>query len=227
MAAALPPPWSGPTWCDAAVVLAGASTEVLRAQHVGDDRALLRDGLAARHDRLARPSDRRDLLAGRALARAAVASLVGAVAAEVGLTQHCPTCGGGDHGAPSAAVGTTRVSVSWAHSGGHVAAAAAPEDLRVGVDVETGGDERWPGTTERERERLRSLPPHARPDVEFRRVWSAKEAWVKTGVLSLGDASRTDLADLNGHQGARCWTFDGPQGAVVGLALAPAGQVRC
>ena len=210
------PPWVGARRHGDAVLLARPSAQVLPQERVADERARLDGAVGARHDRLALPTDRHDLLAARVLARTAVATLVAGDPDAVHLSQHCPRCGGTSHGPPSASFGSVAVAVSWAHSDGLVAAAAAPAHLRVGVDVETGDGRGWPGTTAAERAGLETLAPQAQP-AAFRRLWTVKEALLKAGLWGLDDLTSTPLPAGDGSAGLRWWAFAGP--AAIALAV--------
>lgn len=160
----------------------------------------------------ARPEDRADFVAAHLLARDCVARLVRVPATAVVLGQACERCGG-PHGRPFV-VGRPEVFVSWAHSAGHVVAAAAGRP--VGADLETrehavpgGPDEellRRTGTAA-ERALVRADPD---PRAAFLRLWVLKEALVKVGVMSLDDFAVTDLSPLLARPpdggGARSWS---------------------
>jgi 4'-phosphopantetheinyl transferase len=89
----------------------------------------------ARAEALTGPVQRRDFVAARVLTRLMLREWHGprldlSGIAEYVLEQSCDACGG-PHGRPADVGG---VAVSWAHSGGFVAAAVG--EVRVGVDVE-------------------------------------------------------------------------------------------
>lgn len=130
------PPGTGP-WRP----LFAAATAQAVLHHVEgslDPRSLLSPAELGRSTALARPRDREDFLAARVLVRLLLRSALApdtdlATLDRFALTQQCPRCGG-PHGRP--VVDLPGVAVSWAHSGGYVAAALGPGS--VGVDVEPG-----------------------------------------------------------------------------------------
>lgn len=124
-----------------------------------------------RAEALTGPGQRRDFVAARALARLVLGAWHGpraglASVAEYVLEQSCDHCGG-PHGRPADVLG---LAISWAHSGGFVAAAVSPGG--VGVDVEPLDAAR------------RDRPGEARA----LRAWVRGEAIVKWGFGSLDES---------------------------------------
>ncbi|SKF61423.1 4'-phosphopantetheinyl transferase superfamily [Mycobacteroides abscessus subsp. abscessus] len=137
-------------------------------------------------------SQRRRMLAARAIAHRCVAQASGLD--DLVIAQRCDRCGSNGHGRPQ--VKDYPVDVSWAHSAMWVAAAASV-DRQVGVDVEDVPRAR-PGLSLIER----ALTPQERgPEgdvgpLPFARLWTAKEAMVKLGLLELDDFGTTDVEVL-------------------------------
>ncbi|WP_166389765.1 4'-phosphopantetheinyl transferase superfamily protein [Nocardioides ochotonae] len=159
--------------------------------------------------RLRRPEDRAAYRAAHVLVRRCAAQLLGADVAELVLRQECPGCGGTDHGRPALA-GRPGVGLALSHSGAHVAAAAVHG--RCGVDVEDLPGERVPDRVlaPAERDWLAHGAGRADPGAGLR-LWVRKEALVKAGAATLGDAAALDLvgaADARDGLRARAHGFD-------------------
>ncbi len=161
----------------------------------------LSDEEQSRRRALHRPADRAAFAAAHVLARVCAAELAGASAQGLTLRQRCPQCQG-PHGRPSI-VQLPAVHVSLAHSGGWVAAIAAP--VPCGIDVELvparTGLPKLPidrALAEAERRWLSRQADHA---LAFSRLWVRKEALIKAGVGSLDDLPVLDVADPLGGDG--------------------------
>ncbi|MFJ3393094.1 4'-phosphopantetheinyl transferase family protein [Leifsonia aquatica] len=136
---------------------------------------------AVRRDRLRATADRDDFTAARLLAAAAHRALSDEPFVAGRLVQRCDTCGG-PHGRPQPS--PAGLHLSWSHSHGVVAAAAAPG--RLGVDVETGarrGDH--PIATALSAAERRLLSESADPEAAFLLAWTVKETLVKAGAAEL------------------------------------------
>lgn len=130
-------------------------------------------GEQTRHDRLRQSQDRANFLACRALA---VRMLKGCPEPAAGFRtfQWCARCHRYGHGKP-VAVGSCR-SVSWSHSGRHVAVATGPPD-GVAVDLE---EVRYRSDGDR------------RTAAAALSVWTARECYVKLGLAVLSDVCELD-----------------------------------
>lgn len=156
------------------------------------DATLLDDAERARCSTYAADADRARFVAGRALARRAVAAELGCDPRDVGLTARCATCGGA-HGkvrVGGAGGGDLDLSISHAHRRVVVAVARG---CSVGVDVEPIGPyedlaEAGAGVLDREeRAALLALAPDARARAFFR-YWTCKEAVLKATGYGLAIA---------------------------------------
>lgn len=165
-----------------------------------DDAALepfatwLGDAERQRLARFVRPQRRRQFLAGRALARRTLGSVLGLAPAAVRLVERP-----GD-GPALALPGFERAGFSISHSGRWVACAASAS-CRVGLDIETVDPQRdiealaVQAFDARRQAQLAARPAHARMR-EFYGLWSTLEARFKLGeaAASSFDLSRPDLA---------------------------------
>ncbi len=146
------------------------------------DAILLDDAERARCSAFAADDDRARFVAGRALARRAVAAELGCDPREVGLTARCAICGGA-HGKVhvSGAEGDLDLSIAHAH---RRVVVAVGRGCAVGVDVERVGPfadlvDAAAGVLDREeRAALLALAPDARARAFFR-YWTCKEAVLK------------------------------------------------
>jgi 4'-phosphopantetheinyl transferase len=148
------------------------------------DATLLDDAERARCSTYVVTADRARFVAGRALARRAVAAELSCDPREVGLTVRCATCGSADHGKPRVSgAGGGDLDLSIAHAHRRVVVAVA-RGCSVGVDVERIGPyedlaEASAGVLDREeRAALLALAPDARAGAFFR-YWTCKEAVLK------------------------------------------------
>lgn len=208
---------------DGVRALVAATPDVLAAVGGAERaRALLAPYERTRVDRLRRPEDRDDQVAAHVLVRRVAAALLADGGRAVGagdlvLEQHCPGCGSDTHGRPAIA-GETGLHVSLAHARGWVAAAAAGRPC--GIDVEPVGsvaplpDVLTPG----EAAELAALPPAEQP-AAFLRLWTRKEAVVKTGAVDLEGLARLDVRGPEPAAGVRVLGLETPSGVVAALAL--------
>ncbi|NKX55819.1 4'-phosphopantetheinyl transferase family protein [Arthrobacter mobilis] len=124
--------------------------------------------------------DAEAFLASRALLRLLAARLLGVPADEAAglpVTRYCRTCGGTDHGMPQ----VPGLQLSMSRTRTLVLAAAGPEGILLGADVEQVPDSVFEGFDESvlspsERRRVRRGPAGT---LERMRLWTAKEAAVK------------------------------------------------
>lgn len=169
----------------------------------------------SRLQRLDDPRDRDAYIAAHVLVRTCAADLLGIRVEEVGLRQDCAACGSGQHGRPYLVGGDAYVSL--AHARGFVAAVASL--LPCGIDVEcSDGSPVARALTAREQDWLGSQPE---PGHAFTRLWVRKEALVKAGAGSLGEAGELDVLD-GGEPGEQIagfavteWSSGGAVGACV------------
>jgi 4'-phosphopantetheinyl transferase len=152
----------------------------------------LTDAERVRFSTIATGPEKRSFLAGRALARATVAELVGVEPAEVRLDSRCDRCGA-EHGLPRVALpaSATDVRVSISRTTAAIAVAVA-RGMSVGIDVETVDAARFAGIEDvalgpRERLEFDLLEDGDRLQA-LAEWWTAKEAILK----ALGDGLRTD-----------------------------------
>lgn len=195
---------------------------VARFTPVGDVRvdAALTATEFARRERLVRTEDHAAYTAAHLLVRACAGELLGVAPTTLSLEQHCPSCGGVDHGRPSLA-GHEDVYVSLSHTRGYVAAIAS--HAPCGIDVElraatipsralTGRESGWV--------QAQPDPPDA-----FTRLWVRKEALIKLGAPGPGRPGEIDV--LTAPQGVRltAWSSQGAHGcAAVKTGGTPAGD---
>ncbi len=172
--------------------------------------------------RFHRPTDHDDFVAAHVAVRLCVAALTGRPVRGIGVDQRCEQCGG-PHGRPYVA-GAPDIKVSWAHSGGWVAAAATDRGP-VGIDlqIETRPPRHrqvvWSALSAAEAGAVRAA---ADPHREFLRHWVVKESLVKAGVCALDDLAHAEaLRPLvllpNGF-------LDEP--GLLGACVAPAQEAR-
>jgi 4'-phosphopantetheinyl transferase len=184
---------------------------------------LLNDTERDRAARFRGEADRMDFIAAHVAAREAVADLIGIAVAAVSLAQECGTCKSQTHGPPSVSVPgypPGLVRVSWSHSGGYIAAVAATRT--VGIDVEPRA-RRMPNAavlasvlTAAERAQVQAS---ADPPLAFFRLWTAKEALVKTGRISIRELRGVELAAApSSWQNIRLRTWQDAQ-TVISLAV--------
>jgi 4'-phosphopantetheinyl transferase len=213
------------------VVLARTTHEV--REELGRPEALLSDMERQRATQFRLERHRHDFVAAHALVRVCVARFSGRPLRSIGIAQRCSRCGQATHGRPYV-VEEPELYVSWSHTQGYVAAAAA--DVPVGVDVEC--ERRAPFDpallatvlTAAEARTVRDAP---RPEAEFLHQWVRKECLVKLGRATLdtmGDvdtgAPPTGSTSSTSHRW-RTWSgglhgldwFDAEHGA-VGAACA-------
>ena len=203
--------------------LVATTTDVLTAAGGAEPaRALLAAYELARVDRLRRPGDRDDHVAAHVLVRRVAAALLAdggssVAAGDLVLEQRCPGCGGDTHGRP-AIVGVDDLHVSLSHARGWVAAAAS--DRSCGIDVE-------PVTpvvplrgvlTPGEAAELEACAPGER-NAAFLRLWTRKEAVVKTGAAGLEDLARLDVRSAEPAPGVGLLDLSTPPDVVAALAL--------
>ncbi|MFF2848469.1 4'-phosphopantetheinyl transferase family protein [Streptomyces sp. NPDC058001] len=167
--------------------------EVLRHPVAGTH--LLNEAERGRLARFHRETARRDFVAAHALVRLCAGWLLGVAPTEVAFAQHCPTCGGTDHGRPLLA-DRPDVYLSLSHTDGVVAAVAG--HVPVGIDVERFV--RGRGTEVMHRvltaAELALVTAHADPDHAFLRQWVRKEALIKIGRTDLDSLDTLDLSAL-------------------------------
>jgi len=148
-----------------------------------------------RCERLVRADDRARFVAGRLLARRAVAGELGCAPGDVRIVQRCAVCGGA-HGKPRVA-GHAGLGLSIAHAGEHVVVAVA-RGRDVGIDVERVGPyEDLAGRDagvlhDAERAVLAALAPAERARA-FCSYWTRKEALLKAS----GEGLTVELATLH------------------------------
>lgn len=179
----------------------------------------------ARHQRLLRVVDRTDYVAARALALELVGRGTGVATDRIIFYQRCATCDGDDHGRPVVFIDgreVERVSASWSHSSGTVAAAVG-FGLSVGIDVERTSElepnvELLSILTEDERTSIAAAPNKS---WAFRDLWVRKEALVKLGVVTLDEAlcrPITSIVSANPTTSVMSWEIPACE-AQVGLAV--------
>ncbi len=201
------------------VRLAIDSSSAVLARHRTPE-SLLSSAELDRANRLKVPADRADFWAARLLTRELLARFLGAKLAGLELGQRCPQCQSPEHGRPIPVRGA---HLSWSHSQGFVAAAVAGRP--IGVDLEP-------------RQRPRPEPAalasvltaseqalvqaSQQPDVDFYRIWTRKEALIKTGATSLDQLTEVDLSEnpLQWH-GIQLRTWTTPS-TVTSLAITSA-----
>ncbi|MER5220673.1 4'-phosphopantetheinyl transferase family protein [Streptomyces flaveus] len=175
----------------AAVALAGRTGEVLA--RAGDVRELLTRTERDRADALRFAADRDDFVAAHALVRLCAAELLGRPARSLTVVQSCGRCDR-PHGRPSLA-GVAGIGVSFAHTRGWVAAAAAHGPVGIDLEADDGRTPLDRQVTERacgpaELAELRTAPDARRT---FLRQWVRKESLVKVGEAALDEVGRLDL----------------------------------
>lgn len=145
-------------------------------------------------------ADRERTTVSRGLVRLLVGHYLAVPPAAVPLRRCCSTCSSEGHGRPS--VPGSGLSVSVAHSGGRVLAAAMGAGS-VGADLETATAGQDPDDlaavilTPRERVAFRAVPPPARPAWVLR-AWVRKEAVVKAvGTGFVMDPAEVDVSDTH------------------------------
>lgn len=205
------------------VVMRSVRTSEVLARHADVCDALT----AAERERAAAfrvEQDRQDFVAAHVLVRICAGLLLDRPADDLTIIQRCAVCGRG-HGRPRLLEDRTTI-VSFAHTRGSVAAAAARR--AVGVDVErldrVAPDD---ATIAASMSTAEARAIAAAPDVRaaFLRLWVLKEALVKVGALSLDGFSTIDLSawlDVEAPTTWAGWRLGAWQhdGAIVGQALA-------
>ncbi|MET3905610.1 4'-phosphopantetheinyl transferase superfamily protein [Paenarthrobacter sp. 4246] len=181
-----------------------------------------------RANSLAKPEDKEDFVAGRIALRHFAASLLDVEPTRLVPEYHCPQCGPGqDHGRPGFMLdgGPAPVALSASRASGWVLLAGvvhAPEELRLGVDLESTGKATFEGfddvaLTATEKRFLSTIPDQER-DSQRARLWARKEAWLKmTGEGLRRNPAELDVLDLPGLRDVTERAL--PEGLVAALAL--------
>ncbi|WP_455353902.1 4'-phosphopantetheinyl transferase family protein [Streptomyces sp. SYSU K217416] len=202
------------------LALAGRTGAVLRA--AGDVRALLTRTERDRADAFRSAGDRDDFLAAHALVRLCAGRLLGRPAHSLTVVQSCGECDR-PHGRPRL-VESPGLGVSFAHTRGWVAAAAARGPVGVDLEADDGGPLDW-RTAEHacSARELAAVRAHSNPRRAFLRQWVRKESLVKVGVATLDEPARLDLPVYGDEpprwQGWRLTDWGGDAG-VVGCVAA-------
>ncbi|MGH3354000.1 MAG: 4'-phosphopantetheinyl transferase family protein [Nocardioides sp.] len=174
------------------------SSEVVRfapLSEVDGDLGLLTAAELARHGRLIAEADKQAYAAAHVLVRECAAELLGTTRDEVRIVQRCARCGKTEHGAPSVAGSTLRVSLS--HTRGYVAAVAATRPCGIDVETVSRGPDR--ALSPREAAWVAGQDDAA---YAFTRLWVRKEALVKAGHGDMAAAQRIDvLVEQTGTHG--------------------------
>lgn len=172
--------------------------------------------------RFRRAEDRLDYAASHALFRLLAAwRLGGGVRSAAGLDvrRQCISCGSTEHGKPW----VKGVALSLSRSQGLVMAAAGPDGLPLGADIEKVPAEIFPGFDEYVVAGSEQPGPdsHEFSDVERIRLWVAKEAVLKAAGLGLSlDPSAVRLLPAAGTgvpagRGPGPWRAESPGNPVV------------
>ncbi|SDX42393.1 4'-phosphopantetheinyl transferase [Arthrobacter sp. cf158] len=181
-----------------------------------------------RANSLAKPEDRDDFVAGRIALWHFAAALLEVDPARLVPDYRCPRCGPGqDHGRPGFLLdgGPAPLVLSASRASGWVLLAGvvhAPEELRLGVDLESTGKATFEGfddvaLTATEKRFLSSIPDQER-DSQRARLWARKEAWLKmTGEGLRRNPAELDVLDLPGLRDVTERAL--PDGLVAALAL--------
>ncbi|KUM41042.1 4'-phosphopantetheinyl transferase superfamily protein [Arthrobacter sp. EpRS71] len=178
--------------------------------------------------RYANPADREEFMAGRVALLYFAASLLDVDPTRLVPDYRCPRCGPGqDHGRPGFMLdgGPAPLALSASRASGWVLLAGvvhAPEELRLGVDLESTGKATFEGfdgvaLTAAEKRFLSSIPDQER-DSQRARLWARKEAWLKmTGEGLRRNPAGLDVLDLPGLRDVTERAL--PDGLVAALAL--------
>jgi 4'-phosphopantetheinyl transferase len=188
-----------------ALVLSAATNTLLGSSTLATIRLTAVEGKRA--NAFVREQDRRDFIAAHILVRCAAGLVAERHPDDITIVQRCFECGG-PHGKPSVAE-LPDLHVSWSHTRGAVAAAAAWTP--VGVDVERWERGRFNADlaagvlSPTEQSLLQLLSDHQsshatgdlrQTDEVFLRIWACKEALVKLGDLTLDTLASCDLSEL-------------------------------
>jgi len=190
-------------------------------------------GQPARHraSGFARAKDRDEFVAGRLSLQLFAASLLNVEPQQLVPNYYCPQCGQGqDHGRPGFMLdgGPAPLALSTSRASGWVLLAGvahAPEELRLGVDLEATGRATFEGfddvaLTATEKRFLSTIPDKER-DSQRARLWARKEAWLKmTGEGLRHNPAELDVLERRGVQDLH--TVGGralPDGLVAALAI--------
>jgi phosphopantetheinyl transferase len=152
---------------------------------VGRDRDALTELDRAQASRLHDTVAGARLTARRSATRSIIGETLGIAPRDVTIHRRCPTCGSEDHGRPYVVGAPLNFSVSSSAE----MAAVATSDGTVGVDLEIVVPHIEPSTiglTTTEQQHLETLPFDARAR-SFVRLWTVKEAVLKSCGLSLAD----------------------------------------
>lgn len=182
--------------------------------------------------RYANPADREEFIAGRVALLDFAAALLEVDPARLVPDYHCPRCGPGqDHGRPGFMLdgGPASLALSASRASGWVLLAGvvhAPEELRLGVDLESTGKATFEGfddvaLTATEKRFLSTIPDQER-DSQRARLWARKEAWLKmTGEGLRRNPAELDVLDLPGLRDVTGIQENRklPDGLVAALAL--------
>lgn len=174
---------------------------VLRSDTSSTDPSSLTPGQRRRWESLQSETTRSEFLLARSLGASLVATLAGVEPSRVRVQQTCAECGEDDHGSPYPTIDgwpARRLSVSWSHSDG-VVAAVAGRRVRVGVDIEC----RRPSSPDWELLQGSLVPADISEVLKdrdsqgaFLKAWTTKEALVKLGYYTLDYAVASSLAQL-------------------------------
>ncbi|MCR1163317.1 4'-phosphopantetheinyl transferase superfamily protein [Paenarthrobacter sp. UW852] len=184
-----------------------------------------------RASRFASAKDRDEFVAARISLQQFAATLLNVEPQQLVANYHCPQCGQGqDHGRPGFLLdgGPAPIALSASRASGWVLLAGvahAPEELRLGVDLESTGKATFEGfddvaLTATEKSFLSTIPDQER-DSQRARLWARKEAWLKmTGEGLRRNPAELDVLERRGVQdldivGGRAL----PDGLVAALAI--------
>jgi 4'-phosphopantetheinyl transferase len=133
------------------------------------------------------PLEREAVLVRRGLVRLCVAAALDARAADISILWS-------EKGAPLLGPPFGEFRLSWAQRKNRFACALARQPIGVDVEIPDGGEIPWNALDASEAQTLRALGPAER-DLQFLRIWAAKEAYGK----ALGEGLRREPSEFAVH----------------------------